>query len=109
MTIYELIESLAESHGGRFFRISFVKRTTGEPRTIVGRMGVVKHLAGGGPAYDFKDKGLLPVWITDKSRRKDDVGSKTGYRAIPIEGITELQSHGRRWVVNGEDVHEVGA
>lgn len=77
---------------GKFFRVVFIKRTTGEVRTMIARMGVRKHLKGGSPAYDFKEKGLIPVY---------DV-QKRGYRSIPIEGIKSLRVNGVDYTVTSD-------
>lgn len=70
---------------GKFFSVRFTKRTTGEPRHMTARLGVKKHLAGGEPAYNFDNKGLIPVY---------DIHAP-GYRSIPIEGITAVMIRGR--------------
>ena len=77
-----LIDKLKRSK--KLFRVDFLKRTTGEMRTMVCRFGVTKHLKGGKRAYDFGDKGLLSVYDINKQ----------GYRSIPIDNITLIKSAG---------------
>lgn len=77
----EIIRSLED---GRFFTVVFVKRTTGETRTMNCRQRVRKHLKGGEAAYSFKEHGLVPVY---------DVQAE-GYRSIPLESLTELRTGG---------------
>jgi hypothetical protein len=69
---------------GRMFSVEFVKRSTGEVRVMLCRLGVTKHLRGGEPAYDFAEKGLLSVWsVKDK-----------GYRAVSVEGVKRVKVKG---------------
>ena len=70
---------------GKFFTVTFTKRTTGEQRVLNGKQGVTKHLKGGPAAYSFSEKRLLPVFDTTKSE----------YRSIPVEGISELKICGK--------------
>lgn len=74
---------------GRIFSVVFVKRTTGEQRTMTARTGVKKHLRGGDAAYSFSAKSLLSVW---------DLGAKA-YRSIPLDGILSLREGGAEYIV----------
>ena len=74
--------------GGKFFAVRFTKRTTGETREMSCRQGVKSHLSGGEPAYDFRAKGLIPVYDMQAA----------GYRSIPTEGITAVKIDGE-WVI----------
>lgn len=73
-----------EVSDGKFFSVRFTKRTTGELRKMVCRVGVKKYLSGGQVKYNPRDKGLLSVW---------DVENK-GYRSIPIDGVVSITVHG---------------
>jgi len=77
-TKWEILMEAART--GKFFSCTFIKRTTGERRKGVFRIGVKKHLHGGDPVYDFKEKDLLPVWDVQKE----------AYRTIPVESIIEI-------------------
>lgn len=81
---------LISRNRGKFFTVTFVKRTTGETRVLNGRQGVKKHLKGGEAAYSFSEKKLLPVFDLQKN----------AYRSIPIEGITEVKILGRTFQVS---------
>ena len=75
---------IRKSIGGKFFHVTFVKRTTGESRVMLARMGVQKHLTPSpnrGPAYSPKDYNLLPVYDMQKA----------AYRSIPLDGIVEIR------------------
>lgn len=75
--------------GGRFAAVTFTKRTTGETRKIVGRLGVRCHLRGGERAYDPAAHGLLVIWDAQKR----------GYRSIALESVIEVRCQGRVWCV----------
>ena len=70
---------------GKFFTVTFTKRTTGERRVLNGKQGVTKHLKGGPAAYSFSEKKLLPVFDCQIQ----------AYRSIPVEGISELKICGK--------------
>ncbi len=76
-----LIKSLA---GQKIFSVDFTKRTTGEARTMVCRLGVTKGQSGGELPFDPVEKGLLPVFDMQKK----------GYRMISLESVTEIRANG---------------
>lgn len=94
MTWDELMKKVDD---GRFFSVTFRKRTTGEVRKMVCRIGVKRYLAGGESAYDFRRKNLLPVWDVNEEKRlmregldKFSAGRKS-YRCIPVENILDIK------------------
>lgn len=87
----EEAEAILRAQRGRFFRATFIKRTTGELRTMVARMGVTKHLTGGQLGFNPHKKGLLPVF---------DV-QKRAYRFVNLDGLVEVK-------VGGEVLRVVG-
>jgi hypothetical protein len=91
MTRAEAVQKIAASRG-RIFALTFIKRTTGERRDMVCRLGVTAHLKGGKPGYDAKAKGLLVVFDLDRA----------DYRAVPVEGITRVTIDGETYTVNGD-------
>jgi hypothetical protein len=74
-------EELIGSSQGRFFRVQFVKRTTGEIRTMIARTGVHRHLRGGSLSYSAPAKRLAVVW---------DV-TKKDYRTVPLDAVLTFQ------------------
>ena len=90
MTVEQFVESAVAS--GKFFTVDFIKRTTGEPRTMNCRCGVAKHLAGGELAYDAAKRRLLPVY---------DVRAE-GYRQIPLDGLVSVKMEGIIWRWTGQ-------
>jgi len=69
---------------GRFFGVTFVKRTDGELRRMLCRIGVVSHLTGGSKPYRDEDHNLITVWDAQKLE----------YRCFPVDGVIELRVNG---------------
>jgi hypothetical protein len=88
ITRHQAIEMIRDS-AGRIVSVTFIKRTTGEPRTMQVRTGVRSRLAGGPAAYDPRDHRLLWVFSMDAD----------GYRSIPEEGITSIRANGKEFQV----------
>lgn len=85
-------EAVLRNSNGKIMNVLFVKRTTGELREMVCRTGVKKHLKGGPPAYDFKEKNLVSVYDMQA-----EVGK--GYRSIPLENIRSITIDGTHFKV----------
>jgi len=83
----EISQAIRELAGGTIFSLKFIKRSNGELREMVCRLGVKKHLATNGRerAYDPAEKGLLCVYDLQKK----------GYRSIPLENILEIRIKGK--------------
>lgn len=76
---------------GAIFSVEFVKRSNGQLRKMVCRMGVKKYLKGGGKAYKSKTYDLLTVF---------DMKNK-GYRSIPVDAIQRLCVNGQVFTFAG--------
>lgn len=87
--LHEHLREFLLSTSGRFFTVSFRKRTNGEIRVMTCRVGVKKFLRGGDLPYDSKQKDLLPVY--DMAKR--------GYRTIPLENVEWVKYRGQKWTV----------
>jgi hypothetical protein len=85
--------ALINQSNGSFFNVTFVKRTTGELRTLTGRTGVAKYANGTGLGYDRIVHALIGVWCAGEA------GGKDAYRSIPVEGITALKISGQSYTV----------
>lgn len=72
---------LIHNTNGQVFRASFVKRTTGELRHMVCRLGVTKGVTGKGMSYDPADRGLMTVFDFQKQ----------AYRMIALEGLKAVR------------------
>lgn len=75
---------IIDGTNGRLFSVRFTKRTTGEERLLVGRLGVKKHLRGGRLPYNPRSHNLLIVFDVQKE----------GYRAVPLDAIYEIRADG---------------
>lgn len=70
---------------GKIFTVTFIKKTTGELRTMRARMGVTKHLKGGtNNAAHIPD--LMTVWDLDKKSETD-----SGYRRLYLDSIQSFK------------------
>ena len=78
----DLLRDILLKSDGRIFRVSFIKRTTGELRKLVGRVKVHKNLTGKGMSYNPKDYNLLTVFDFQKGE----------YRSVNLEGLVEVVS-----------------
>jgi|APGre2960657404_1045060.scaffolds.fasta_scaffold31982_3 hypothetical protein len=88
---------LIHETNGTVFSVTFIKRSTGEVRTGLFRLGytVQKGLAGGEAPYSFEEKGLIPVYRMAGDKSESD-GQR---RTIPIEGILNLKANGKDYEV----------
>lgn len=88
LSVRELLDMVK---GGRIFGVSFIKRTTGELRTMSCRLGVKKFLRSGKMAYSPSERQLLTVF---------DMVAK-GYRSIPLEGVQSVKVGGNIYAMCG--------
>lgn len=80
----KLTQQLRQMTKGKIFRVTFIKRTTGEKRVMVCRMGVKKGVTGEGQKYIPSNKGLITVFDVQKK----------AFRNISVEGIQEFKFQG---------------
>jgi len=66
---------------GKFFTVTFIKRTDGSIRVMNARLGVKAYLKGGELPYNPEPKGLIPVF---------DI-QKRAYRMINLDTIVNLK------------------
>ena len=81
------LPDIIRSTHGKIFRATFIKRSTGEKRILVGRLGVKKYVKGEGLSYIPKDHDLISVFDMQKVE----------YRMIPIEGLLEVKFRRKIW------------
>ena len=79
------IQELVKTTKGKIFAVEFVKRTTGEMRTMTCRTGASKGVTGEGRKYDTEAKNLISVYDMRK-----------GFRNIPVEGVISFTFQKRR-------------
>lgn len=86
----------AQKDAGVFFNVVFIKRTTGELRTMTCRGGVHKYTTGEGLKFVPGQKNLIGVW--EANNAEGDKG-KDAYRFISIEGIQNITAQGVTYAV----------
>ena len=80
MKLIETMDAIRKSNG-KIFRVEFIKRTTGEKRVMVCRLGVKKGVNGKGLKFDPTKKALMPVFDMQKQE----------WRMINLATIISLQ------------------
>jgi hypothetical protein len=99
---------LIKKSGGKLFRVTFIKRSTGSPRRMVARTGVRKGVNGDGKRFDPAAHNLLTLheFVTDPDTLRDTEGKFLGkgnmgtqFRHVPIETIEELAIGGKKFRV----------
>jgi hypothetical protein len=85
----EEVKTLIENTEGKFFRVVFIERTTGEERTMDCRTGVNKFAKGEGLPFNPSEHGLVPVW--DLRAYEDRKGGDPGYRFISLENVKRIK------------------
>ena len=83
---------------GRFVSVDFRKKN-GQFRTITGRVGVGKHTNGKGMSFDPTSRGLVVIWESTKSNRKDE--NDKGYRMVSISRVLKVRANKQSYVVVG--------
>lgn len=86
----KLANKIRKLAGSTIFRVTFIKRSTGELRTMVCRLGVSRDVNGKGLAYDPKAHKLLTVFDVQKD----------GYRCIPLENLRSARIRGQVYEVS---------
>jgi hypothetical protein len=78
------IHNFLRSLNGSFFSVDFIKRTTGELRTMRATTNYKSKLVGGVLKYDADEKKLIPVWDMDKK----------AFRSIPTDSVLVIRAKG---------------
>lgn len=76
----QYIDEALSNIGGRFMRVDFVKKSTGEIRKMICRRGVTAHAKGTGRATS--DPNIVTVWDTQAE----------GYRAFDKRNVIKIRS-----------------
>ena len=94
---------LIRTSKGKIFSVTFIKRSTGSPRRMVGRVGVTQGVTGAGKTFNTADHNLLTVFelVTDNARGPKGQLRNMGkqWRHVSIEGITSLKMAGKTFEV----------
>ena len=83
------VDDLLRSLDGKFFTVTFTKRTTGEERTITATKNYESKLKGGELGYDPKAKALLIVW---------DIKAMA-FKSIPTNAVSTIKALGNIYEV----------
>ena len=97
-------EILKEMQSGKLFSCEFIKRSTGERRTILARTGVKIGLTGAGSSYSFTQKNLLPVVDMNLYNKTKEINKSR--RAIPLDGVIWVQIGGVKYWVSDLVINE---
>jgi len=89
--IKKLILNIANK--GKVIGLSFIKRSTGELRTGVFRVGVGKGVKRHSLKYDTNNYGLITLY---------DMKAK-GFRKIPLDNIVLVKGLGKTWEITSND------
>ena len=90
MKVLEAIEFIFNTNG-KFFSVKFRKRSTGEIREMVCRLGVIRGVTGAGHKFDPDALGLITVWDA----------LELAFRMIPVEGLLAVKCGGD-WLPVGD-------
>lgn len=88
MDIRDII--LQAGTNGKIFTVVFIKRTTGEVRTMTCRLGVHKYVKGIGLAYDPRAYNLLGVYDMQLAAHGKTPLDKC-YRMVNLEEVLEVR------------------
>lgn len=95
---------LMRTSGGRIFSVSFIKRSNGARRRMIGRMGVTQGVTGEGKKFNDRDHDLVTVFelvgAGQNAQGRHANGGKQ-FRHVPIEGIESLRIAGTEYEVSG--------
>ena len=106
-TATNLLESTRAQ--GSIFSVTFVKRTTGDVRTMNARLGVKKGVTGVGMAYNPKSKNLMACYDVQKAQEMKAQGmdeveaAKKSYRMISADALISLTVAGQAYSVYQTD------
>lgn len=92
MTIQEAVQHIKETK--QPFYVKFIKRTTGQVRTMRAQTDFSAHLRGGKAPYDAAGRGLIVVLDLEKLE----------IRSIPMGGILALEVNGVWHDVDGIEI-----
>ena len=80
----EKVHAYLRSLNGSFFAVDFIKRSTGEARTMRATSNYDSKLVGGELGYDADAKRLIIVWDMDKK----------AFRSIPTDAVLVIRAEG---------------
>lgn len=99
------LRAFLQGLGGKFFSVTYTKRTTGEVATMVATNRYGKFLVGGKLAYDAEAKGLYTLLSTKAvaiGKAKVEAGDAErveGIRSVGLEGVISIKCDGTLYTV----------
>lgn len=95
MTIqeYDRIVAQIREHGHQIFRIEFIKRSTGERRVMLCRLGVTKGVKGVQPGRSEQDRACRLITVYEMPGPE---GRSGGFKCVPIDGILSVSPPSQR-------------
>lgn len=93
---------------GQLFTVDFIKRGTGELRTMNARRGVSKGVKGVGMSYNPEEHNLLTVYdmqvldpkASHNRGKSEEEIQKGAFRSINLEALVGLRMDGKKWLWN---------
>lgn len=82
------LASIIEASNGKFVSVDFIKKD-GSMRTLVGRLGVVKHLKGGECTVD-RDKYIIIYDVVNGGYRSIN---RDTIKRVTVDGIIHLSGN----------------
>lgn len=82
-------QQIRQLAGATIFSVEFIKRTTGDKRRMVCRLGVRSKVTGVGRRFNPDDHNLLGVY--DMQKR--------AYRFINLDGLQKLKIRGETYLL----------
>ena len=102
-TAFSILEATRAQ--GTIFRVTFLKRTTGEVRNMRARLGVKRGVTGVGMAYKPSEKNLLACYDVEKAQEMkaqgmdDETAAKKSFRMIDLNSIMNMTVSGQAYQV----------
>ena len=100
LTIAQFINEVAD---GKFFSVTFVKKTDGSVREMLARRGVSKGVKGVLPEGQRKaEDAANNVLTVFDVQAEEKVGEKGAFRRINLENLISVKLHGESYTFNHE-------
>ena len=85
----DAVGDFLKSLNGKFFTVEFIKRTSGERRTMRATTNFESLLKGGEAAYNASEKNLLVVRDLDAQ----------AFRSIPLDAVLVIRAKGNTYTI----------
>lgn len=109
MTDYMSLDEFKDkTASGQLFSVDFIKRGTGELRTMTARRGVKKGVKGVGMSYNPEEHDLLIVYDMQKldpasphnAGKSQEEMQRGAFRSIDLTALVALRMEGQTWAWN---------